>query len=108
MFVGALLKKKKFDGYIRNNLVELTSINARHSVLVNEMIHRGFKHRSSLFIDNEVLHYLPIDQIYYTINRQEAEKDLIRRCDYCKALFILQPEYRRLNEQEITNLLQTG
>jgi len=47
-FVGAILKKTSLRGYVENGLVELHYLETRHNELVEEMLHRGYKHQSPL------------------------------------------------------------
>lgn len=85
MFVGAINKGMRLIGYIDNNLFELDSLEIRHSELVEEMLRRGYKHKSSLptirikWNDN-------VTRIIskYKIDRDESLKDLLSRCKECK------------------------
>ena len=46
MFLGALLKGKSIKGYVDNGLVEVHNIINRHNELAEEMIRRGYNHKS--------------------------------------------------------------
>ena len=85
MFVGTLQQKKNIKGYIENNLLEPLSLKIRHDELVKEMEARGYNHYSPLEIElRKLLDYLPVEYIFYRINRQDSEKELFSRCEECK------------------------
>lgn len=48
MFVGTILKNKSLQGYIDNKLLFIGHLANRHQALVEEMIRRGFNHKSEL------------------------------------------------------------
>lgn len=48
MLVGCLQKSKNIDGYINNELVFPQLVYRRHNVLVDEMLRRGYGHKSPL------------------------------------------------------------
>ena len=78
MLVGSLNRNKNIDGFLRDGLVELRSIRRRHAELVEEMIHRGFRHQSPLpdFRSRRA------GQVDAATNL----KELARRCVDCRAL----------------------
>lgn len=85
MFVGTLRKKKKVDGYFKNDLFEPTSLFARHEQLSREMQRRGYKHNS--LMDSKEVENLIINLPANIINVQTSLKDLIGRCPDCLKRF---------------------
>ena len=86
MFLGALKKGTSVDGYLKNNLFEPRSLYQRHKDLADEMIKRGYNHKSPLYeIDCTWILDLPQEQQYWEINRNEALKDLLDRCPECRS-----------------------
>ena len=77
MLVGTLQKGISVQGYIDNQLVELEHIRARHQELVEEMIERGYNHKSPLPDYPEVSGGV--------VNREENLRDLANRCPDCRA-----------------------
>lgn len=86
MFVGTIRKGVSMQGYVDNNLLELSSIEARHDELVAEMERRGMNHHSPL----------PAFQSrnFGKVDREAAKADLLSRCEKCRAL------YNQAKEQE--------
>ena len=48
MMVGSIRKGKSLAGFFRNRLIFPESIEARHDLISEEMINRGYQHRSVL------------------------------------------------------------
>lgn len=82
MLVGALNKNKNIDGFIENNLVQISSIESRHNILIQEMKNRGYKHKSPL-------PKFKIEHKYNcsVVNQEQNLKDLINRCPECNKLY---------------------
>lgn len=78
MFLGAIRKGKSIDGYIRGGLVEVHNIIRSHDELVEEMLARGYNHKSPLEGTELLWHAGQIDP-------QRSMTDL---CDRCPACFI--------------------
>ena len=76
MLVGTLQKGISVQGYIANQLVELEYIRARHDELVDEMIERGYNHKSPLPDYPEVSGGV--------VDREENLRDLANRCPDCR------------------------
>ena len=76
MLVGTLQKGISVQGYIDNQLVELEHIRARHDELVEEMIKRGYNHKSPLPDYPEVSGGV--------VDREENLRDLANRCPDCR------------------------
>lgn len=88
MFLGSLKKRTKVDGYIKNNLFEPRSLYQRHKDLANEMIKRGYKHKSPLNeINCSLVLNLSNEQQYWEIDKKSALKELINRCPNCYERF---------------------
>ncbi len=84
MFLGTLKKRKKVDGYITNNLFEPRLLYQRHKDLAEEMIKRGYNHKSPLYeIDCTWVLDLPQEQQYWEIDKAQALKALLDRCPAC-------------------------
>ena len=77
MLVGTLQKGISVQGYIDNQLVELEHIRVRHQELVEEMIERGYNHKSPLPDYPEVSGGV--------VDRAENLRDLANRCPDCRA-----------------------
>lgn len=85
MFVGSIKKGKRIDGFVKNNLLEIQSIQSRHKELVGEMERRGYKHRSDLpELRNSDFEYLPKELIEAKIDKGKALGELLRRCKACR------------------------
>lgn len=82
-FLGIIKRKRKASGYIRNNLFEPLSLLTRHDELANEMLNRGMNHKSPLYFNEELLNYLPKDEINCKVNRSLSLETLINRCKDC-------------------------
>ena len=81
MFVGSINKGIGIKGYINNNLLEPKSLYYRHSLLVSEMIARGYNHKSRL--PKVVMENVePYED--HLINEQDAKEELLNRCPECK------------------------
>lgn len=88
MFLCHLQRKRKVDGYLKNNCLQMRSIYQRHEDLAKEMISRGYNHKSPMKeIDFECVYDYPKEQIYWEVNSVSAQKDLLDRCPECKKRF---------------------
>jgi hypothetical protein len=85
MFAGALKKRKKVSGYIKNNCFEPRSLFMRHDELSKEMIKRGYNHKSCMREEEtQNVCDLPTEEQYWEIDRKKSLMDLISRCPKCK------------------------
>jgi len=83
MFVGSINKHISIKGYVEKNLLEPLLLEKRHAELVEEMIARGYNHKSKLpEIDWEYLR--STGHLDHKINKEKAEKELFGRCKECK------------------------
>lgn len=89
MFIGSMNKGIGMKGFIENDLLEPLSIKECHEIIANEMIKRGYKHKSGLNeVDvNNALKKLSEEYLNHKINREASLKELIGRCDKCKELY---------------------
>ena len=88
MFLGSLKKGKKIDGFLNNNLFEPRSLYQRHEDLKNEMIKRGYNHKSCMKdVDCECVLDMPQEKQYWEVDRDKALKDLLDRCPECNSRF---------------------
>lgn len=81
MLVGHLRLKHSVSGYVVSNAIELKSLETRHEALVNEMVYRGYSHKSPLVIPD--YSYLSLEEVNYEVDRGEATRLLLRRCTKC-------------------------
>lgn len=86
MFLAAINKKINISGFIKNNLLEPTSLMQRHDALAKEMLDRGYKHESRL--SGYDLSYLDNNIIHYKVNVQDSLKELMSRCKECKQIIM--------------------
>ncbi len=78
MAVATLRLGKSVDGVLEKGLLELRNLKSRHDELVQEMLHRGYRHNS------------PLGRVPRRhegkVNRRANLLELARRCPDCKAL----------------------
>jgi hypothetical protein len=84
MFLGSLQRKRKIDGFVRNNCAQPLDLLNRHDLIAEEMTSRGYNHKSPLLFTPEVLDYLPDNQIHAKVDVKPALEDLINRCSICR------------------------
>jgi len=80
MFLGAMRKNKKLNGYFTSNCFEPEKLQNRHDAIAYEMIIRGYKHKSDMIVTNEDL------ENYINIGKVDVDKslhDLLCRCKEC-------------------------
>ena len=75
MFFGTIKAKKSLRGYLEKGLVETQNIKKRHDILANELVRRGYKHKSNM--DNFII------EAQGRVNIKENMKELHKRCIYC-------------------------
>ena len=86
MFLGSLKKSKKIDGYLNNNLFEPRTLFQRHEDLKNEMIERGYNHKSEMCEEEcDCVLDLPTEKQYWEVDRAKALEDLLSRCPECRS-----------------------
>ena len=82
MFVGTINKGTSINGYLRNNLLEPLSLQARHDEIVLEMKRRGFNHKTPL---PEVdFSKLTNEQKLHKVDKERSASDLLGRCTECR------------------------
>ena len=85
MFLSSVKKGKKLDGFVRNNLFEPMSIFQRHEDLKNEMINRGYNHKSPMTeYECHVVFDMPNELRIGQINKDLSLKTLLSRCSKCR------------------------
>ena len=86
MFVRHLVDGKGIDGYLRNNCLEVRSLYPRHNDLVYEMTARGYKHKSPFDLETTemISDNYSDEQLNVRIDKEEALKELLRRCKRCR------------------------
>lgn len=89
MMIGAMKKDKSIVGYLKNGLMNPMDIVERHNALSEEMIKRGYNHKSPMS-QGEV----EVIEVYLrkhpkfnirTVDPQESIKELCKRCPDCGA-----------------------
>lgn len=86
MFLGAMKKGYSMGGYVQNNLLEAKSLFKRHEQLKQEMIERGYNHKSELEEStvNTITQKIPDEFLEYEVDVDSSSKDLFNRCEECK------------------------
>jgi len=85
MLVGTINKRVAIDGYLSGNLLEPTQLLIRHYALAEEMIRRGYQHKSAL--TSVDLGHLNAKQILTTVDKESSLTELLRRCPECRARY---------------------
>jgi hypothetical protein len=80
MFIGCIKKGTSLRGYIDKGLVEVHNIQNRHNELANELIRRGYNHKSPL----DCCNLLWEEGI---VNSEQNIEELKRRCPQCRERF---------------------
>ena len=80
MFVGAIMKGKRIDGYIIRGLVETQNLETRHNALASEMRRRGMRHKSPLT--------QPAVAAIGHVDVGGSEVELRRRCNLCNSNWV--------------------
>ena len=88
MFIGAIDRGTKMDGYIDNNLLEPLSIASYHKLISDEMVSRGMNHKSPLNNTTDVIGKLPFNQLLKKVNREKSVMELLTRCPKCFMKFL--------------------
>lgn len=83
MFVGTINKGISIDGYIGGNLLEPVQLLIRHYRLAEEMLSRGYQHKSELAAVD--LSRLSEKQLLTTVDQESSLTELLRRCPDCRA-----------------------
>jgi len=81
--VGILHKGISIAGYIDSNCIEVSAIYDRHNAIVDELIIRGYKHKTPMLQSEIVFEHLPIPHQEYKIDRKKSAADLFARCREC-------------------------
>ena len=81
MFTGSVRKGRSIAGFIKNDLVEPSSMDDRYQQLKNEMIARNYK---------PVAQWQPLDvskltpeEYNHKVDRDAQLKELLHRCPHC-------------------------
>lgn len=79
MFLGSLLKGKSIDGFINDGLVEVHTLDVRHEEIAQEMLRRGYNHKSPLPEGTA-------DVLYEAgrVDPKRSLEDLANRCEECR------------------------
>ena len=76
MFVGTLRRGISVEGYLKKGLLEGASIRSRHDALVEEMLRRGYTHKSPIGDYPE--------EKRGSVDRLTSYSDLMNRCPECR------------------------
>jgi len=74
-------KKRSIAGYIKNNCVEPRAMSIMHDIVAMEMEIRDYKHNSPYILPD--LSYLPLEHLYYRIDKDKSLDLLLNRCPEC-------------------------
>jgi len=77
MFLGAIENNKPLQGYINSGLVEIHNIKKRHDKLAEEMLSRGYNHKSPMNLKFNLPKGGKVDV-------DKNIEELQRRCEECK------------------------
>ena len=75
MLVGTIARWKSLAGYVAKGLIDTTTIQSRHDALAQEMLARGYKHKSPLVV--------PPVAAMGRVDSLASVKELARRCELC-------------------------
>ena len=75
MLVGTIARGKSLAGYVAKGLIDTTQIQSRHDALAQEMLARGYKHKSPLVVP-------PVEAMGH-VDSLASIKELARRCELC-------------------------
>lgn len=78
MILGSLKKQKSLAGFKERGLIELDKLKIRHDELANEILKRGFSHKSPLDLCGHSLY------IYGKVDVENNLKELKKRCPDCR------------------------
>lgn len=82
ILAGCVRLNKKITGFLRNKLVDPQRVVSRHDELVEEMLWRGFNHKSPLIlVETDIVGEIDINQNLI---------DLHARCKKCKEMYNVQ------------------
>jgi len=87
--LGSLKKGFNVDGYVRNNCIEINSIERRHNELVVEMTARGWNHWSPIITQDEIKNlatHLKPEVVSYKIDVFSSDLDRFGRCSVCNKM----------------------
>lgn len=84
MFLGSFRKGINLNGYGDKNLMQLTCLEARHDALVIEMVFRGMKHRSPMYIPYDEKMFIHNAYGQYKVDVEASLQDLLNRCPDCR------------------------
>ena len=83
MFVGSIRKGKSIAGYVMKGLVEPLRIVERHNEIAEEMLSRGYNHKSPLAaFDHLTCRWF--DNLKGCVDQLRSMVELYRRCDRCR------------------------
>lgn len=83
--VGALRKKKRMDGFVDHNCLELSKLQERFDELKTEMLRRGYKPVKQFEVPD--MSYLPERIRNAKVDREASLQDLLNRCENCRKRF---------------------
>lgn len=86
MFVGSINKGIDVSGYIRDGLLNINTLHERHEEIVQEMLRRGYNHKSPLpeIDQRQLLRY--VDLIPCIPSEISNLQELARRCTTCREI----------------------
>lgn len=83
MLAGSILRGKNLEGFVKNGLLQVQSLEERHTELVQEMLKRGYKHASPLPAYEIFFKNYPQHILQSRVNTCLSLQELSRRCPDC-------------------------
>ena len=94
--VGALRKKKRMNGFVDHNCLELSKLQERFDELKAEMLRRGHKPVKQFEVPDTS--YLSETIRNAKVDREASLQDLLNQCEHCRKRFL------EINKLAIYNL----
>jgi len=86
MFLGSIKKGTSMKGFIEKNLFEPKVLKKLHDETAEEMIRRGYNHKSPITEEEFTICFSMLSEEYqnHSLNSYLSMIDLIERCPECK------------------------
>lgn len=84
MLIGSISRKKNLSGFLKNHLIEPLSVKTRHDELAEEMIRRGYSHKSPIDSIPD-LEYLGKSS-RTKVDSEKNYRELVNRCEICRLI----------------------
>ena len=89
MFVTTIEQNKSVQGYMDKNLLEVSALEDRHRELAEEIVRRGYNHKSPWKGNwDKIKKHFQWERIKdMKVDREAAAGELFRRCEACRDLY---------------------